>query len=189
MFFSNSFTVNGGEHVNNEHGFVLHEQDGNTNSKTDSVNYEFDLAKRTEGIDQRDACLFHDTTDKKKSTYCCNHDIICTALFDTESFFTEEVCNTYCNEVTDAVDVNGMPTVVNNLSCGDCPADSDCDGNGGGGRRADVPNVNASAGVNSSMHDNGSEDDGSELHEGDGEGDASSDSGMLNLLMMGVSVL
>jgi hypothetical protein len=85
--FSNSFTVNGGEHVNNEHGFVLHEQDGNTNSKTDSVNYEFDLAKRTEAIDQRDACLFHDTTDKKKSTYCCNHDIICTALFDTESFF------------------------------------------------------------------------------------------------------
>jgi hypothetical protein len=154
-----------------------------------TVNYEFDLAKRTEGIDQRNACLFHDTTDKKKSTYCCNHDIICTALFDTESFFTEEVCNTYCNEVTDAVDVNGMPTVVNNLSCGDCPADSDCDGNGGGGRRADVPNVNASAGVNSSMHDNGSEDDGSELHEGDGEGDASSDSGMLNLLMMGVSVL
>jgi hypothetical protein len=70
--------------------------------------------------------------------------------------------------VTDAVDVNGMSSVVNNLSCGDCPADSDCDGNGGGGRRADVPNVNASAGVNSSMHDNDSEDaDGSELHEGD----------------------
>jgi hypothetical protein len=32
---SNSFTVNGGEHVNNERGFVLHEQDGNTKSKTD----------------------------------------------------------------------------------------------------------------------------------------------------------